>query len=223
MGTLDRKKAKMVYPSAVYLDNLESHKNAETPVKVTNRSEVVTDEENFEDDLNHKRTTSQSKNYQKVALNDTQSTSSMDTIKSEEIVEQPRPRNSSESTVASETAVLTTKNIKSETRSYTKKVDSNKSKMTGGKSESTIHNPRASTASGSKHKYLSHRSSKGDSSANSTMVKSHDNQSQILSSREGSFRFLQHEEIEHTPTPKRPQKEDDENSIQWSNNSDRLI
>ena len=40
----------MVYPSAVYLDNLESSKNAETPVKVANRSEVVTDEENFEDD-----------------------------------------------------------------------------------------------------------------------------------------------------------------------------
>jgi len=90
-------------------------------VKVTNRSEVVTDEENFEDDLNHKRTTSRAKITKKVALNDTQSTSSMDTIKSEEIVEQPRPRNSSESTVASETATLTTKNTKTKVRSYQKK------------------------------------------------------------------------------------------------------
>jgi len=105
-------------------------------------------------------------------------------------------------------------------------------KTTGLKtSESAIHNPRASTASGSKHKYLSHRSAtSAASTANSTMQASaskqisHDNQSQISSSREGSFRFLQHEEIEHTPTPKRPQeKEDDENSIQWSTNSDRLI
>ena len=103
--TLKRKKAKMVYPSAaVYLDNLESSKNTETPVKVTNRSEVVTDEENFEDDLNHKRTTSRAKISKKVALDNAQSVSSMDTIKSVEDVQADQPCCSYESTVASETA-----------------------------------------------------------------------------------------------------------------------
>merc|ERR1712203_62235 len=236
--TLDRKKAKMVYPSAVYLDNLESSKNAETPVKVTNRSEVVTDEENFEDDLNHKRTTSRAKITKKVALNDAQSVSSMDTIKSVEDVQADQPRRSSESTVASETASVqpltsTNKNTKSKVRSYTKKIDANKVKATssgGGKKE--VLNLRASMASGSKHKYLSQRSSTAASNSASAAAvaaskqppQPHDNQSQISSSREGSFRFLEHEEIEHTPTPKRPHKEDDDaNSIQWSTNSDRLI
>ena len=49
---------------------------------------------------------------------------------------------------------------------------------------------------------------------------------QISSSREGSFRFLEHEEIEHTPNAKKPQHKtvgDDTSSIQWSSNSDRLI
>jgi hypothetical protein len=95
----------MVDPlAAVYLDNLESSKNTETPVKVTNRSEVVTDEENFEDDLNHKRTTSRAKITKKVALNDAQSVSSMDPIKSVEDMQADQPRCSSESMVASETA-----------------------------------------------------------------------------------------------------------------------
>ena len=241
--TLDRKKAKMVYPSAVYLDNLESSKNAETPVKVTNRSEVVTDEENFEDDLNHKRTTSRLKITKKVALNDAQSVSSMDTIKSED-ARLEQPRRSSESTVASETAALTAKaasknNTKSKVCSYTKKIDkkaSGNSSSAAVRNESAavtsatvLHNPRANTAaSGSKHKYLSHRSSKAASSDGTASAMAskhpHDNQSQISSSREGSFRFLQHEEIEHTPTPKRPHNEaEDSNSIQWSTNSDRLI
>jgi hypothetical protein len=230
--TLDRKKAKMVYPSAVYLDNLESSKNAETPVKVTNRSEVVTDEENFEDDLNHKRTTSRAKITKKVALNDAQSVSSMDTIKSFEDVQADQPRCSSESTVASETASVqpltstNNRNTKSKVRSYTKKIDANKVKATSsGHGKNEVRNLRASMASGSKHKYLSQRSSTAaSSSASKQPPQPHDNQSQISSSREGSFRFLEHEEIEHTPTPKRPQKEDDDaNSIQWSTNSDRLI
>jgi len=231
--TLDRKKAKMVYPSAVYLDNLESSKNAETPVKVTNCSEVVTDEENFEDDLNHKRTTSRAKITKKVALNDAQSVSSMDTIKSVEDVQADEPRRSSESTVASETASVqpltsTNKNTKSKVRSYTKKIDANKVKATSSGGKMEVLNLRASMASGSKHKYLSQRSSTAASSSASAAAASkqpHDNQSQISSSREGSFRFLEHEEIEHTPTPKRPHKEDDDdaNSIQWSTNSDRLI
>merc|ERR1712223_1754933 len=188
--TLDRKKAKMVYPSAVYLDNLESSKNAETPVKVANRSEVVTDEENFEDDLNHKRTTSRAKITKKVALNDAQSVSSMDTIKSEDAVVEGQPRRSSESTVASETAALTTKPTKSKVRSYTKKIDANKAKATAsGKNESVVHNPRASSASGSKHKYLSHRSATAASASSSVTHatsargdKPHDNHSQISSS-----------------------------------------
>ena len=97
----------------------------------------------------------------------------------------------------------------------------------GGKKE--VLNLRASMASGSKHKYLSQRSSTAASSSASAAASKqppqpHDNQSQISSSREGSFRFLEHEEIENTPTPKRPHKEDDDaNSIQWSTNSDRLI
>merc|ERR1712008_321413 len=138
-------------------------------------------------------------------------------------------------TVASETASVqpltsTNKNTKSKVRSYTKKIDANKVKATSSGGKMEVLNLRASMASGSKHKYLSQRSSTAASSSASAAAVSkqppqpHDNQSQISSSREGSFRFLEHEEIEHTPTPKRPHKEDDDaNSIQWSTNSDRLI
>ena len=75
--TLDRKKAKMVYPSAVYLDNLETGSDNATPgVKATNRSEALTDEENFEDDLNLRKT-SRAQITRKVTLTDNNSVSSL--------------------------------------------------------------------------------------------------------------------------------------------------
>ena len=96
----------MVYPSSVYLNNLETAND--TPVKATNRSEALTDEENFEDDLNHRTTTSRAQITRKVTLTDNNSVSSLDTIKSEEALDpKGRPRNSSESN--SETAALTQK------------------------------------------------------------------------------------------------------------------
>ena len=95
----------MVYPSSVYLNNLETAND--TPVKATNRSEALTDEENFEDDLNHRTTTSRAQITRKVTLTDNNSVSSLDTIKSEEALDPKRPRNSSESN--SETAALTQK------------------------------------------------------------------------------------------------------------------
>ena len=77
----------------------------------------------------------------------------------------------------------------------------------------------------SKHKYLSHKSAgppiKAILDGGAGLVGG-----QISSSREGSFRFLEHEEIEHTPNARKPQHKtvgDDTSSIQWSNNSDRLI
>jgi len=205
--TLDRKKAKMVYPSAVYLDNLEGHSS--TPVvKESNRAEVVTDEENFEDDLNHQRTTSRAKITKKMQIQDANSEfhSSLETIKSEgQIVEVARPRNSSESTAASSETTALTK---------PKKYHKNTS-IVQAKNQSRI-----PSSSGSHLK-----SSSGPH---------HDLSSQV-SSREGSFRFLQHEVMEghnsmrpQQPKNQQPQQqppsiEDDTSSIQWSTNSDRLI
>lgn len=192
--TMDRKKAKMVYPSAVYLDNLEGKS-----VKDSNRSEAITDDENFEDDLNVKKVTSRAKITRKVTLTDDHSVSSLETIKSEDEGAASRPRNSSESTVTSETAQLTKGSHKR--HSYGKKSGNYK---LGAKSEAP-----------SKHKYLAHRTASGSPIVGGSMVSS---------SREGSFRFLEHEEIEHTPNAKQKKKvDDDANSIQWSNNSDRLI
>merc|ERR1712029_306050 len=200
--TLDRKKAKMVYPSAVYLDNLEGHSS--TPVvKESNRAEVVTDEENFEDDLNHQRTTSRAKITKKMQISEGNSEfhSSLETIKSEgQNLEANggRPRNSSESTAASSETPLTTKNHKK-------------------------YHKNTSIVQASKNSRIPDSGSR---------LKSSNDLSSQVSSREGSFRFLQHEVMEgHNsmrPQPPRPQQqppsiEDDTSSIQWSTNSDRLI
>ena len=213
--TLDRKKAKMVYPSAVYLDNLET--GNDTPVKATNRSEALTDEENFEDDLNHRTTTSRAQITRKVTLTDNNSVSSLDTIKSEEALDPKRPRNSSEST--SETAALTQKDslaITSSSSNYKKNGHGSYKVSSPSKAK------KEASANNTKHKYLSHKS------AGPPVKAILDGGSQIsrTSSREGSFRFLEHEEIEHTPNAKKPQHKtvgDDTCSIQLSNNSDRLI
>ena len=224
--TLDRKKAKMVYPSAVYLDNLENA-NSGSPVKMANKSEVVTDEENFEDDLNHQRTTSRAKITKKVALHDANSVSSLDTIKSEDVVTQPRPRNSSESTVTSETAALTGSRENAKIRSYKKNHGSYKLANKGTASKKNL--LEAVAASNSHNTSHTKKMPSVHSKSNLSGSVRHDNQSQISSSREGSFRFLEHEEIEHTPTPKRAQssalgkKDEDAVSIQWSTNNDRLI
>lgn len=211
--TLDRKKAKMVYPSAVYLDNLET--GNDTPVKASNRIEALTDEENFEDDLNHRTTTSRAQITRKVTLTDNNSVSSLDTIKSEEALDPKRPRNSSEST--SETAALTQKDSLAITSS-----SSNYKKNGSYKVSSPSKAKKEASANNTKHKYLSHKS------AGPPVKAILDGGSQIsrTSSREGSFRFLEHEEIEHTPNAKKPQHKtvgDDTCSIQLSNNSDRLI
>ena len=84
-------------------------------------------------------------------------------------------------------------------------------------------------ASNSKHKYLSHKTAGPPIKAildGGVGLNVHGGQIISSSSREGSFRFLEHEEIEHTPNAKKPQHKtvgDDTSSIQWSNNSDRLI
>ena len=167
----------------------------ETPVKQSNRSEVTTDEENFEDELNSRRT-SRAQMTKKLALND--SVSSLETIKSEN-----RPHSDSNS----ETAALTGQQKQAQI-SYKKH------------SGSYIMKENLS----SKHKLLSQRANSQNSSKMHSNELHSINDSQISSSREGSFRFLEHEEIEHTPTPRRAAaKQDDETSIQWSNNSDRLI
>ena len=67
----------MIYPSAVYSDNLETGSDNATPgVKATNRSEALTDEENFEDDLNLRKT-SRAQITRKVTLTDNNSVSSL--------------------------------------------------------------------------------------------------------------------------------------------------
>ena len=216
----------MVYPSAVYLDNLEKA-NQNSPIKVANRSEVVTDEENFEDELNHSRTTSRAKITKKVALHDANSVSSLDTIKSEDhVMQQPqsRPRNSSESTVNSETAILTGSDRKIR-KSYKKH---GSYKISAGSKSGTASKKVLLEAA-----IMANTSNVSQIQGGSKKIpQKNDNQSQISqisSSREGSFRFLEHEEIEHTPTPRRAQssalrkRDEDAASIQWSNNSDRLI
>lgn len=94
-----------------------------------------------------------------------------------------------------------------------------------GQQKSPKKSENSAAAANSKHKYLSHKS------AGPPVKAILDGGSQIsrTSSREGSFRFLEHEEIEQESqriAKNKPQHKtvgDDTSSIQWSNNSDRLI
>merc|ERR1711976_714017 len=112
------------------------------------RREALTDEENFEDDLNHRTTTSRAQITRKVTLTDNNSVSSLDTIKSEEALDPKRPRNSSEST--SETAALTQKDSLAITSS-----SSNYKKNGSYKVSSPSKAKKEASANNTKHKYLS--------------------------------------------------------------------
>ena len=148
----------------------------------------------------------------------------LDTIKSEEALVDlqqqkvhQRPRQGSETV-----PILTQKDSLANITNY-------KKNGSGSRSKNPVNNniPESSSGAGasSKHKYLSHKSAgppiKAILDGGAGLVGG-----QISSSREGSFRFLEHEEIEHTPNARKPQHKtvgDDTSSIQWSNNSDRLI
>ena len=127
--------------------------------------------------------------------------------------------------------ILTQKDSLATTNNYKK--NHNRSGGSRSKNPSVnnhiIQDSSSGAGASSKHKYLSHKTAGPPIKAildGGVGLNVHGGQIISSSSREGSFRFLEHEEIEHTPNAKKPQHKtvgDDTSSIQWSNNSDRLI